>query len=213
MKVSDLTIQKKNRDRYNLFVEGKFHVGVSANIVAKFGLYKGRDIDEDELRLLSESAIYERFYSRTASYLERGLSSEYQVRQYIRKVYYQKKDEWIGKDVQFELPPMEDKIVEELLKYKIVDDRLFAEAFVRDRTKLRPRGKVVLIQELRGKGIDRELASEVVNELVRDESQLIKAALMKRYKVEQISRNDRKKIDFLRRRGFNWDQISQLLSD
>lgn len=39
-----------------------------------------------------------------------------------------------------------------------VDDRAFAESFVRDRLRLRPRGRVGLVQELRRKGVDPAIA-------------------------------------------------------
>ncbi|WKZ30939.1 MAG: RecX family transcriptional regulator [Candidatus Dojkabacteria bacterium] len=213
MKITDLKIQKRNQNRFNMFVDGEFVVGVSANIVAKYGIYKERDIETEELALISEAAIFERFWNRTVKYLESRLRSEYQVRQYIRKLYHQKRDDWIGKNVDFDLGKMEERIIEELLRFKIIDDRAYAEAFIRDRTKMRPRGKILLVQELRSKGIDRKLANEVVNELIVDEGTLIADTLYKKYKVRELSRNDRKKIDYLRRRGFSWDQISRLIND
>lgn len=212
MVVTELKLQKRNRDRFSIYVDGDFFLGISANLVAKYGIYKGREIDSDELEIIKEAAIYERFWNRTVRYLEGRIRNEYQVRQYVRKLYMQNREEWIGKEVELDLPPIEGKIIDELLKFRLIDDRQYTEAYVRDRLKLKPRGSRLMIQELRAKGVDRELAEEIVNELMGDEVDLAEETLYRKYKVRHISQDDRKKIDFLRRRGFNWDQISKLVS-
>lgn len=51
-----------------------------------------------------------------------------------------------------------------------LDDRAFAEAFVRDRLRLRPRGRRGLIQELRRKGVDPETAEHATTAVLTEEA-------------------------------------------
>lgn len=50
-----------------------------------------------------------------------------------------------------------DKVIERLIELKYLDDQRFCEQWVEERSRLRPRGKYLLSQELRRKGIEKEL--------------------------------------------------------
>ncbi|MGK7313261.1 MAG: regulatory protein RecX [Candidatus Longimicrobiales bacterium M2_2A_002] len=58
--------------------------------------------------------------------------------------------------------PVIDRTLEWLEERDYLDDRAFAEAFVRDRLRLRPRGRFALIQELRRKGVDDAVAEAAI---------------------------------------------------
>ncbi len=47
-----------------------------------------------------------------------------------------------------------------------LDDDAFADAFIRDRLRLRPRGRVGLVQELRRKGIGRDVAEAAIDRVL-----------------------------------------------
>lgn len=69
-----------------------------------------------------------------------------------------------------EVPP---RIVSETLAWLeergYVDDRAFAESFVRDRLRLRPRGRAGLIQELRRRGVGEAMAVVVLDDVMASE--------------------------------------------
>jgi len=65
-----------------------------------------------------------------------------------------------------------DGVMEWLNGMGYIDDQAFAEAFVRDRMRLRPRGRRALVAELAQKGIDREMAETVIADLTEAESGL-----------------------------------------
>jgi len=60
-----------------------------------------------------------------------------------------------------------DEVIDETLAWLdergYVDDRAFAESFVRDRLNLRPKGRLGLIQELRRKGVDAAVAEAAID--------------------------------------------------
>jgi len=111
-------------------------------------------------------------------------------------------------------------VIESLLdvfqKKRILDDVAFASWWITQRTTLRPTGSFRLTQELRKKGIDREvidrvLAASGVNE---GERELAEAAL--RPRLDRLRKlpllEQRKKIEsFLLRRGFSRGVIYEII--
>ena len=110
-----------------------------------------------------------------------------------------------------------------------VDDRAFAESFVRDRLRLKPRGRVGLIQELRKKGVDNAVAEAAIDavmdaEEVDERALAIESARAWARKNRRVlreadaSREDRQKArrrlyGHLARRGFAPDAVRAALDD
>jgi len=146
-------------------------------------------------------------------FLDRSPKTERQVRIYLKDLSFKKKGKWfesLGGDI---LSKIIEKVVSKLNEYKYIDDERFAELFVSSRMKNKPRGKDVLRMELLSKGVSKDIALKVINLLVEDEASLLVETYRKKYKEEKITKNDRKKIDFLRRKGFNWDLIEQFINN
>lgn len=56
MKVTDITDQKKNKDRVNLFLDGAYYCSIAARLVEERRVYIGLEIDGRELeRIIFES--------------------------------------------------------------------------------------------------------------------------------------------------------------
>jgi regulatory protein len=89
---------------------------------------------------------------------------------------------------------------------QLIDDKVFAEAFVRSRVSL-GKGKSVIRRELRSKGVAPEIIEQATMELSQEKEQLIADELA----VNRLSRMqgldsktiERRIIGFLQRRGFN----------
>ena len=66
-------------------------------------------------------------------------------------------------------PAAIDRTVAWLEERGYLDDAAFAEAFVRDRLRLRPRGRRGLVSELRAKGVDEDTATTAVERVLEAE--------------------------------------------
>jgi regulatory protein len=213
MKITALESQRKDPTRVSVFVDGLFYCGVSVNNIAKYAIYTGKEVDEKTLEDMKFSELVERFFNRAASFLERSPKTEKQVRQYLRELAYKKKGQWfeqLDDDVQGKIKEM---VIGKLFEYKYLDDERYAEVFVSSRLRNKPRGKDVLLMELISKGVPKDIATKVLNKMVEDEYELLKQAYEKKFKDEKMTMDDRKKIDFLRRKGFKWDLIEQYINN
>ena len=63
------------------------------------------------------------------------------------------------------------------------------------------------------KGVNKEIARKKVDELVEDEYEVLKRTYRKKFREENITIRDSKKIDFLKRKGFSWDLIEKLIKN
>lgn len=137
-------------ERVRLYIDGEddARAELALDLFMRAGLAAGDDLSDEQLRsLLREDEGYRARHAAMNLLAHRARS-----RQELRRRLWRK-----------EFP---DAIIEETLAWleerDYVDDRAFAEAFVRDRLRLRPRGRVGLIQELRKKGVDHEVAEAAI---------------------------------------------------
>lgn len=145
------------RERARIYVEGREEpcAELALDLVARAGLAPGDTLTDARLRALAaEDEGYRARDAALALLAHRARSREELRRRLTRK----------------ELAPAVIATTLDWLEERgYVDDVAFAEAFVRDRLRLRPRGRVGLIRELRRKGVDEATAEAVVGRVLEAE--------------------------------------------
>ena len=213
MKVTKLVSQKRDPDRVNMYIDEEFYCGISLDGIAKFNIYLGKELEESDLEEILFEELKNRFFQRAINYISRAIKTEVQLKRYLRELSFKKKGKWFTDVSKESLEEIINDTAERLKEYNYLNDEVFAEEFLQSRMKNRPRGKSVLLSELISKGVNAELAKEKVEELVEDEYAILKRIYEKKYGDENMSIQDSKKIDFLRRKGFSWDLINEFLNN
>jgi regulatory protein len=211
--VTKIESQKNSPERVSLYINGEYYCGVSLNLLSKYSLYKGKDVTEIELKSLSLEDKKERFLKRCVDYLNRGMKSEKDISMYIDKTFYKKKDSWFHDEEDINIEEIKEYTILTLKQNGYLDDDRYAEAFVSDRVRFKPRSRYMISQELYAKGISSETANRVMNSMEIDDKDLLDAVYSKKYKSEPLYQNETKKINFLRSKGFNWDVISTIVQN
>ena len=111
-----------------------------------------------------------------------------------------------------------DACVERLAGSGLVDDADFAEAFVRARVRLRPRGRRELRAELQRKGVDRVTADTVIDRVLDEvgvsDLELARAALRKwRPRGDDRGKDRQRLYGYLVRRGFGGETVSRVMEE
>lgn len=191
--ITALERQKRRPDRVSVFVDGAFAVGLSAAAARDLGLEVGRELAEDELRRMAFAAEVDGAYARALRYLRYRLRSRHEFEERLRRYGYE------GDIV--------DAAVELLTSRGLVDDGAFAGAWIRDRVRLKPKGRRALRAELAAKGVAPETVEAALAENVdEDEEALARRALAPRREAFRAKgeRKGRAAItSFLARRGFD----------
>ncbi len=213
MKISDILPQKK-KDRYNIYVDGLFRFGLSGFVVAKYNLYKGKDVTAEVLDEVLESEIYFKLYDKSIGKLARRPHSAREVAQYLREVLYKKSEDWFKgiaeerkKLLSKEIP---EKVIADLQEKNLLNDEDFAKWWIESRDNFRPRGWIAVKQELLQKGVDGKLvdkfAPKVENQLVLAEKAYLKAFPNRKPEFQKAAMR-------LKSKGFDWDTIKKVLKN
>ena len=196
-KITAITVQKKNPDRVNIYLDGEFAFGV-ARITAAW-LKNGDLLSEEKIaRLLAEDER-EWAYQQSLLYLSYRARSEKEIRQNLRK-------HEVSVDVI-------EETLERLRKAGLANDNELAQTWVENRSTFRPRSKRALSIELRQKGLDNETIQASLSNV--DEEALAYQAGSKRaprFKDLEWSEFRKKLSEFLARRGFSYSVTSPVVS-
>ncbi len=195
MRITALEPQVSNAERINLYVDGRFLLGVSAEVVLQMGLQLEQELLPTQLEQLRHEEALQRAVDRALNYLSFRPRSREEVRRYLRRK---------------ETPPeLIESVLARLDRLDLVNDRDFASFWVETREQFSPRGAHALKNELRMKGVAREVADAVVDD-EKDEERALQAGRKKALSLVRIPGIDyatfRTRLgSFLQRRGFGYE--------
>lgn len=200
--VTAIRIQQKNPRRANLYLDGKFALGLSLEVVQEFGLRRGMTLSESDLQGLRQAEEGQRALQdalRLLSYRARSVAE--MQRRLVDKGYAAASVEGtIGR-------------LEEL---GLLNDLEFARSWVENRQTFRPRGRRALISELRRKGVSTEIIDQVLEEMLEEGEQAELALSLARKRAVRLGSLDRQAFtrrlySFLARRGFAGSLIREVV--
>jgi regulatory protein len=189
-KITALTLQKRNRQRVNVYLDGEFAFGL-ARILAAW-MQVGQTLSDEKIAQLKASDEREAAYQRAINFLNYRPRTEGEIRQNLQK---------------HEVPDdVLEEVIQRLLRAGLLDDRRFADAWVENRADLRPRSRRALAFELKQRGVDQQVIQQSL-EQVDDDQAAYRAALRQSRKLQELDWQDfRKKMyGFLARRGFDYE--------
>lgn len=107
-------------------------------------------------------------------------------------------------------------VIDRLQQKGVLDDRAFARWWIGQRAVLKPKGAFGLLMELRAKRVDRETIQQALAETGVPEAEFELAQEALKPRLARLARLDplrgkRKVHDFLARRGFSRDVISEII--
>ncbi len=199
MKISKIEVQKKNKKRSSIFIDGEFKFGLDNEIILKYGLQEGSEISDEQIKniLLAEEKqkIKQRAY-RLLRYRNRSIA---EMNERLQRLGYE--------------PEIIAEVIHELIEEGILDNHKFTNEFINDYTNLKPRGNIFIIRELKKKKIDERYIQEFLRE--RDEKSLIKKIIEKKF--SNFDKNDQKNkakmVRYLLSRGFTLKAIYSVLGE
>src|SRR5207245_1265176 len=159
MRITALQPQVNNANRVNLFVDGQFLLGVNALIVLRMDLAVDQELSPAQLEELRSEEMLQQAVDRALNYLSFRPRSRQEMRRYLRRK---------------ETPPeLIDAVLARLDSLDLVNDRSFASFWLENREQFSPRGAQALRNELRMKGIERDVVDELIDEEKDEERDLL----------------------------------------
>lgn len=199
MKITKITAQAKQRDRYSFFVDDKYSFSLSEQAFMDSGLVSGTELSAEQVNEYKQLSVDDKVYGRALRYVAMRPRSTWEIEFYLRR-----------KDV---MPEVIEQIVEKLTRIGLLDDRKFAEAFVHDRRLLRSMSTRKLKLELQKKRVPSEVIDQVLSEDETDTDTMLKDVILKKRQQSKYRDDELKLMQYLARQGFGYADIKRSLSD
>ncbi len=196
--ITDITIQKRRKDRVNLFLDGEY--AFSLSMINAAWLKIGQELSAEKIKALQQEEAYERGKEIALRLITNRPRSIKEIRDRMRE-----------KDVE---ESARDRVITRFEELELLDDVAFARYWIDQRARFNPRGIPMLRQELRQKGVDQQIIQDLLNEL-DNSSAAMKAAEKKVRSLSRYGEEDfRKKLSgFLQRRGFYYEDIRPVVDE
>ncbi|MCB0723948.1 MAG: RecX family transcriptional regulator [Ignavibacteriae bacterium] len=203
MKITGIEQQRKDKNRYNFYVDGEYMFALYDDTILKYGLRRG---DMLEARQIKEMKDYDSYnYAKKVAY--NYLSYRQRSRREISRKLKTKKipDRTI------------DKVIKWLEELKYINDEEFAKQLIENKVARKPIGRKMVEKKLFQSGIDKETIVKTITENYSPEMELQKAEeLLKKY-VKKVKYKDEfdkrnKCFKYLASRGFEYDTVEQIIN-
>ncbi len=203
MQITDLSPQKNNPKRFNLFLDGKFALGLDVQTVVEQKLKIGKILTDDEWNKLKEKIEELTIFDQALNFLSYRPRSEKEVRDHF------KKKKIVGAHV--------DRAIVKLKRLNFLDDEKFCLWWIEQRNNFRPKGKRALEIELLQKGVNREIIKKVLED--KNNAQTEKETclnlgskwLVRKQVNLNIPEQKEKLFRYLASRGFDFDEVAEAI--
>ncbi|MBN1915909.1 RecX family transcriptional regulator [Candidatus Dojkabacteria bacterium] len=207
-------VRGKRSSRINVFVDKEYSFSVEETTLTRENLFRGKKISEKEIDKIKEKDLVEKLIFRCVELIGRRPRSRGEIRRYVEGKLRNKKYYDFSKE---EIENVCSKVAERMESKGYVDDKEFAGWWVRSRKEHRPRGQIVLRQELIKKGIEKEIIDEVLENSYDKSVELETALSLVKRELESLRNKDIAKIEiklklsrFLGGKGYRWGIISEV---
>ena len=195
-KITEISVQKRDKNRANIYLDGTFYCGIKIDTVYKFHLKVDMDVSPEELEEIQFDSEKSQALDKALGYVSKSMKTKRQVKDYLTSKGY--------------LPTIVDYCTAKLIEYKFVDDNEYCKAYVRSYKK--NKGSKLLEQELRSKGIDFNLIDSALDGEYTDGAENAKRIAEKYMKNKENNKeNLQKAYRYLLSKGFSYEEINSAL--
>ncbi|MDZ4670438.1 MAG: RecX family transcriptional regulator [Phototrophicales bacterium] len=194
--VTALEVQKRNKERVNVYLDGEFAFGLTLIEAAK--LRRGQTLTDAQIVDLRNDDEINKAYDHAVFFLGYRPRSTSEVRKNLVDKGYS--DEAI------------EACLMKLTEQTYLDDESFARYWVSNRSEFKPRGARALRMELRQKGIADTIISTVLEDQdMHDDAYRAAQTKARRYRGKSQAEFKHKVGQFLARRGFDYRTSETIL--
>ncbi len=193
--ITEISVQKKNKNRCNIYIDNIFAIGVSNELIYKENLKLGMIIDEEKLKKIAYEENLINCKETALKIIERSYKTKKEMTKRLLEKGYNLEE--INETLKF------------LEEYNFINDESYAKAFIKDKTKTQ--GKQKIKYALKNKGVSEEIIEEELSNVdMEKEKENAKILALKKYNVLIKRENDKYKIKekiirFLISRGYNYE--------
>lgn len=192
--ITSIEPQKKDKERCNVYVDGRFYCGIKLEVAIKYQLKAGMQIEKaklDEIQLETEKS---QALDKALTHISATMKTKKQICDFLAKKGYTE--------------AVQAYVLERLEYYKYVDDYAYCRAYVQSVT---GKGKRALEADLFKRGADRKAIEEALDEVEEDGGEAAK--VLEKYLRSKACTKENlfKGFKYLLSKGYEYDTAKSAL--
>ena len=191
-------IEPRRKSLSALYLDGEFVMKLDTRTLIENRFDVGREIDDEDLKEIIELSNERRAKEKALWLISYRDHSKKELKEKIQRTC----DESAA-----------EKAVERMEELGLVNDESFARQYARKLIFQKRMTKRTAVFELSRKGIDRETAEAVLDEIDVDYRDQIRGIIEKKYRNINDEKIRRRAVAALQRLGYGWDDIRAVLSE
>jgi regulatory protein len=199
VKITSIKQQEKRKDRYSIFVDGKYAFSLSESALLEQKLASGQELDKARLKDFKKLSADDKAYGNALRYVTMRPRSVWEMESYLRR---KQVDEPVAKN-----------IIAKLERIGFLDDAAFAKTWIENRRLLKATSKRRLIQELKQKRVAENVIQQALESDETDEREALRDLVAKKGQQSKYKNDKLKLMQYLARQGFNYDDIKSVLAE
>lgn len=202
--VTKIEPQKKNTNRFNVFIDEKFAFGISAQNLLEKSLKVGKILTAADIEKIAKYENLSKLQDIAMHYLNFRPRSEKELKNHLAKKLALKENINFS---QAQHSPLVQTAINKLKKYKFINDLEFAKWFVSSRQTNHIKSSKLIAQELKFRGVDEEIIKKALSKIVDEKVLAIRTLQKKVKRWANLPESERKKkiYQFLLFKGFSYD--------
>ena len=179
MKITKIERQKKDPMRYSIYVDENFLLGIHENVLLDNALYKDQEITAEQIQTLKSQEQQSKMYQRALNYISYQMRSIKEVRDYLAKQMVsdpQQPDNEISIDAN-----VQQQIIDKLMQQGYLNDRIYAESYVRNQSSIQLKSPRNIEQDLIKKGLSQTEILHALDAYSQEEQVMNASELAKKF--------------------------------
>ena len=209
MIITKIELQKKNKNRYNLYLDDEFRTGIHEDVLVYYNLHVKMEIDDEFYNEILRKEIFAKAKNEAVHFISYRLRSTMEIRNKMKSNEYE--DSII------------DEVIEFLEQYNFIDDYNFAKAFIYDKSTIAKHSLKKISIDLKHKGIQNDIIQKALDHYIDEgfdfESDTLAHLVGKKYKQYENKGKfttyevTQKVIQYFYQKGFGIDKVKLALND
>lgn len=199
MVITAVEKNKGNKKRYSVYVDDSYSFSVSEEDYYTLNLYEKKEITEEEIKYIKDSVNFREAKNLAIRFLSLKMRCEKEVASKLEKEGFDEKTA--------------ARVIDELKSMGYLNDELYVQKYLYDRSKLKPKSKKMLSFELKNKGVTEEIIEKVLEDWNLDDSEIAEGLVKRKFGKYDLTDEKiiRKATLFLMHRGFSYEIIKKVL--
>ena len=198
-KITKIEYQKKNKERFNIYLDDEYGFSIDMNILIKYSLQKNMELSDDIIDEILNAEERIIVYNYGISVLSKTAKSEHEL---MLKMMDK------GFDSQ-----LIDNAINKLKEQKYLDDKRYCEMYINDKINISKHGVLKIKEALYYKGIDKEIIEEKIKNISSEEREKTALALGQKkvlgIEEEDVRKKGIKLYNYLLSRGFEYETVKK----